>query len=81
MGLFLHAIAVKQTINITAIKENNDFSCFDLIIIKKLTKELITGYTKQAEVEILTDFFSILECKINKIVELLNWEDMNNELL
>ena len=53
----------------------------DLIIIKKLTKELITGYTKQAEVEILTDFFSILECKINKIVELLNWEDMNNELL
>ncbi|OOI80949.1 tyrosine-type recombinase/integrase [Escherichia coli] len=53
----------------------------DLIIIKKLTKELITGYTKQAEVEILTDFFSILECKINKIVELLNWEDMNNKLL
>lgn len=44
----------------------------DLIIIKELTKELIAGYTKQAEFEILTDFSSILECKINKIVELLN---------
>ncbi|EPU0217984.1 site-specific integrase [Enterobacter hormaechei] len=43
----------------------------DLIIIKELTKELIAGYTKQAEFEILTDFSSILECKINKIVELL----------
>ncbi|MGS5496848.1 site-specific integrase [Citrobacter sp. SL156] len=53
----------------------------DLIIIKELTKELIAGYTKQAEFEILTDFSSILECKINKIVELLNWEGMNNELL
>ncbi|MFL9199316.1 site-specific integrase [Escherichia coli] len=53
----------------------------DLIIIKELTKELIAGYTKQAEFEILTDFSSILECKINKIVELLNWESMNNELL
>ncbi|EKY5115263.1 site-specific integrase, partial [Escherichia coli] len=40
----------------------------DLIIIKELTKELIAGYTKQAEFEILTDFSSILECKINKIV-------------
>ncbi|MDD8706811.1 site-specific integrase, partial [Escherichia coli] len=38
----------------------------DLIIIKELTKELIAGYTKQAEFEILTDFSSILECKINK---------------
>ncbi|HDY9086065.1 TPA: site-specific integrase [Klebsiella pneumoniae] len=53
----------------------------DLIIIKELTKELIAGYTKQAEFEILMDFSSILECKINKIVELLNWEGMNNELL
>lgn len=53
----------------------------DLIIIKELTKELIAGYTKQAEFEILTDFSSILECKINKIVELLNWESMNNEVL
>lgn len=53
----------------------------DLIIIKELTKELIAAYTKQAEFEILTDFSSILECKINKIVELLNWEGMNNELL
>lgn len=53
----------------------------DLIIIKELTKELIAGYTKQAEFEILTDFSSILECKIKKIVELLNWESMNNELL
>lgn len=53
----------------------------DLIIIKELTKELIAGYTKQAEFEILTDFSAILECKINKIVELLNWESMNNELL
>ncbi|EEI6328028.1 tyrosine-type recombinase/integrase [Salmonella enterica subsp. enterica] len=53
----------------------------DLIIIKELTKELIAGYTKQEEFEILTDFSSILECKINKIVELLNWEGMNNELL
>ncbi|WP_240533063.1 hypothetical protein [Escherichia coli] len=53
----------------------------DLIIIKELTKELIAGYTKQGEFEILTDFSSILECKINKIVELLNWEGMNNELL
>ncbi|EFE8217441.1 site-specific integrase [Escherichia coli] len=53
----------------------------DLIIIKELTKELIAGYTKQAEFEILTDFSLILECKINKIVELLNWESMNNELL
>ncbi|HDX9857189.1 TPA: site-specific integrase [Escherichia coli] len=65
-------------------KKNDDITLRlvdDLIIIKELTKELIAGYTKQAEFEILTDFSSILECKINKIVELLNWESMNNELL
>lgn len=53
----------------------------DLIIIKKLTGVLIADYTKQAEFEILTDLFTMLECKINKIIELLNKEGMNNESL
>ncbi|TYX32248.1 site-specific integrase, partial [Klebsiella pneumoniae] len=49
----------------------------DLIIIKKLTGVLIADYTKQADFEILTDLFTMLECKINKIIELLNKEGMN----